>query len=184
MERLMAIFELDQAYGLDIVTFISHQAEFEPYLRYVSLTKQAENVTQFTGDVRESLRYYVCFAGVRTAYGQQLYEMVKVGDYSHLKSKLPTIQAIDALPPITTVAQIDALNIKGVGPGAKTFAKEALGDISNTVYPTDLIFRKGLAKIYGLATVPTVAAATNIVKTWTGPLYVGTMFAFQAANYA
>ncbi len=180
MERLELVFSLDPNYAADVVTFVGQNPVFYRFLSLLSLTSRA--VLPHFPTAKDALKYYVCFAGVRTAYGHQCWGQVQHHDYTHLKSKRVIIETIDTIPDITSSEMVDMISIKGVGPGAKTFVKEnVFGDRQHAIYPTDLTFRKGLAVIYELPKPPSVTEATRLCESWKGPKYVGSMFAFQCA---
>ena len=178
--RLAMIFDTSEEYGIDILSFVDNHPEFNRFLPIVSLTTGPTDLSFKSS--KEALKYYVCFAGVNTRYGEVLWNKVQQGDYSTLKSKLNTITAIDQLD---ENASIDSIDIKGVGPGCKTFAKQhVLNDYKNATYESDRIFRKGIQIIYNLDHFPTIREVKSITSTWEKDLkYIGTMFSFQAVHY-
>lgn len=180
-DRLKHILSIDRKYGNDIIEFLTQNPIFVDYLKVIPFSPRSS--TKHTS-VKDAIKYYVCHAGVRNDYGDRLFSEVKRGCYDNLKSKLATILEIDKLPDIKSSADVDSIQIKGVGPGCKTYIKHNLfNDFENATYETDLIFRKGLSKIYKLPGVCTVTEAKRITKTWTGPKYVGTVLCFQAHHY-
>ncbi len=163
--RLIAIGDLNPIYASDILTFIELNPVFEKYLPIASITPKALIDFPEPNAKKDCLKYYVCFAGVRNDYGNKCWNDVQKGDYSQLKKKRGTIEAIDKLSDDFSVE--DARSISGIGDGAITFLKQmVLNDFSDCVYPTDISFRKGLKKIYSLDHVPNVQEAKKIVSTW------------------
>ena len=182
MDRLQYIANTNPQYAEDIQQFLIYNPEFGYMLPYVSLTHRAPHPRNVES-AKDCLKYYVCNAGVRADYGEQLAQDVLKGDYSRLGSKLSTIKAIDGMEQPIVSADIDKINIKGIGPGCKTFVKQMYFNDNNDVsYCTDITFRKGLAKIYKRELV-SVKEAERLVSGWQGQKYVGSMFVAQAYSY-
>lgn len=185
MDRLLYIRSINPTYADDIEDFLMKNDEFCKLLPLVALSCVPTHVGEFTS-AKECLKYYVYCSGVRADYGEKLYEEVKNNNYANLKSKLKIIQEIDAINEPNTPSDIDNLIIKGVGDGCKIFVKQMyFNDNSDGVYPTDRVFRKGLAKIYNKTEV-SVDEAKQIIALWKisgAKTYIGGMFTSQAASY-
>lgn len=190
MDRLEYIFKKDPEWALQraepgsaIAEFLCENPEFKSYLKYVALTRKAE-IPKELKTIKDMLKYYVSFAGVNANYGSKVYQLAMKGEYSTLTEKKRLIlQEIDQLPEITTMEAFEKINIKGVGEGAKSFVQQHYFNDVNMSYPTDRIFQKGLAKIYGRESI-TISQAKTLISQWKGQKSVGSMFCFQVANYA
>lgn len=183
MDRLSFILKINPSWGLAIQEFVMLNPEFGPFLKYAAL-KGTADVPEELKTIRDMLLYYVSFAGVNTSYGQKAWQWVKTGQLDKLTPKKRSIiENILALPTITTIKEFDKIDIKGVGEGAQTFVRQFYFNDTNIIYPTDRIFQKGMCLIYHLDKV-SVGEAKHLANQWKGQKSVGSMFCFQAANYA
>ncbi len=183
MDRLEYIFKKNAEWGSAIVEFLCENPQFKPYLKYVALNRKADIPRELI-TVKDMLKYYVAFAGVNANYGVKIYPKVMKCDYTDITEKKRLIfQEIDKLEEVTTAEAFEKVSIKGVGEGAKAFIHQHYFNDVNQTYPTDRIFQKGLAKIYGLKSV-TVSEAKSLSNQWKGQKSVGSMFCYQVANYA
>ena len=182
MDRLELILGSSPQWGAAIVDFLINNPEFRPYLKYVAIDEKVE-IPSSVVSIKDMLLYYACCAGVNANYGIQAYEWVCQGLLDKLTTKKrATIDLINQLPTITTKEEFEHIKIKGVGDGAMTFVRQNYFNDKDIIYPTDRIFQRGIAMIYGLDTV-TVASARDKANLWKGQKSVGSMFCFQVANY-
>lgn len=182
MDRLELIFQLNPQWGSAIAEFVAENPEFSPHLKYASLTTKPKLPSSLV-TIKDLLRYYACFSGVNPSYGKQVFEWVKNNQLDKLTAKKrQIIEEIDKLADIETKEELEEVKIKGIGEGTRTFVLEHYFNDTNIIYPTDRVFQRGLAMIYGLDKV-TVANAKTIANAWKGQKSVGSMFCFQVANY-
>lgn len=191
-ERLEWIKRMNPGYAKDIEEFLRLNPIFEKVFKYVALSPEPE-IPMELGTIEQFLIYYVCHSGVCTDYGTKLWTSINEGKDGVVppEMKIPagkqsTITAIKELcskkASPWTISDIEKLEIKGVGPGAKAFVKQGYFHSKDVVMPTDRVFQKGMKKIYGLDTL-TVSKATSLANKWKGHKYIGNMFCFQAAHY-
>jgi hypothetical protein len=194
-ERLELIALTNPDYYADIVTFITENPEFIPFLPIVALSPRGKSTSNpeimamlKEKGIKTGLIFYACMAGVRVAYGEKIFLHVMRGEMEKLTEKKRKI-ITDIIEQVNedelkSVQDIDEKlkGIKGVGDGARTFLKDVYFFDENIVYPTDRIFQKGLKRIYKLEKLG-VAGAKKICNGWKGKKYIGTMFTWQAATY-
>lgn len=131
-----------------------------------------------SGDVKTFLKFYALEAGVRATYAHARWEEVKNGDLSKLTEKKRTImEAIDKLPPITTLEQLNQVTIKGVGVGCKSAAAMKFFGATNVSCYTDRGILTGLEHVYGGKM--TVSRAKKITEGWKGRRDVGDAWTFK-----
>ena len=183
MDRLFIISQINPSWGASIKEFVKLNPEFQPCLPYVALNRVAD-IPKELKTIKDMLIYYASFAGVNTNYGQKAWEWAKTNQLEKLTAKKRLIiEDVLKLPNITTFAEFEKINIKGVGEGAHTFIRQHYFHHTDIIYPTDRVFQKGLCRIYQLDKV-TVSQAKNLCNQWKGEKSVGSMFCFQIANYA
>lgn len=185
MDRLTFIAQFDPLWALMIRDFVDLNPIFKKYLELAPSTrKPLLNLKWRTPN--DILRWYVCHTGVRNSYGDELYKYVETGgrEESKLKKKTTTINDIDELDKITCIEDVENINIKGVGIGAKNFIKRYVYDDFGVVDYTDRIFLKGICKLYDKEKL-TPTQAKKISDEWKGNFKgIGSAFCFQIAHYA
>lgn len=183
-DRLAYIMMTNREYGMKIVEFIELNPLFKKYMGIVALDSKMVMPASIK-TVKDTLLYYVSFAGVRADYGAKVWKYVRNSQYDKLTEKKRTVvMEILKLPEITTTEQFNSLpKIKGIGEGAISFVNQHFFHLADVTYPTDRTFQSGLEKIYSLDKM-TVTQAKRIINEWKGSKSIGNMFCFQVANYA
>lgn len=193
-DRLALIRLTNPSWAAEIVAFLEAQPRFRRYLPVAALSPQAlmPVADGYGRGINQALVCYVCFAGVRTAYGQKVWERVRgktgdeiaaMGDLA--PGKRETLARVARLPPIRQRADVDTLQCKGVGVGAKAHLLEHYFNDNQVVSNSDLDIRKGITEIYGLDHLATPTQVTKLAATWPKGLnHVGTMFCCAACHYS
>lgn len=183
--RLDAAFSINPEWASQISYFVSENPEFLPFLKYASFTPRSE-IPEELKTIKDMLLYYVSFSGVRSSYGNQIYEWVKQRKLDKIgEKKRETIEKIIEHNEIATRKEFNdfaAKKIKGVGIGAITFVLEHFFHDEDITYPTNRTFQKGLSKIYNRSPL-TVTQCKKIISTWKGNKTVGSSFCYQVAHY-
>lgn len=183
LTRLEMTFLVNPEWAAQVSAFVADNPVFLPFVKYTSWTPRA-NIPDDLKTVKDMLLYYASHAGVKADYGGKVFDWVREGQLDKLTAKKrETIDRILELDEIVSREQFDKVVIKGIGEGARCFVLEHYFNDVNIAYPSDRVFQRGLAKIYGLPKNPTVSQCKNIIKQWKGNLSVGSSFCFQAAHY-
>lgn len=199
MDRLTLILSVNPTWGEKILNFIDTNPEFSPYLHLASLTAKPVGFGKNPGEeipddspitINEYLLYYVAHAGVHAQYGKNLWLKVRgksadeiLEDNSITSNKKSVLISIKNLEQISDYREIDLLEIKGVGSGAKRFIKLMFSPSLEIIDSTDLYFKKGFQIIYSMSKRPTEKQIQDKAINWGKYKIVGTMFCNQVASY-
>lgn len=194
--RLLYISLYDPVWCEKIQEFAALNPEFIPFLHLAPGSNGDGRATLYQtspsdvakggrGGIKEYLKWYALQAGVRAAYGYQMWEQkgVREGDYSKLTEKKRTImQAIDALPEITTEEQLRAVDVKGVGVGGINSALTKFFGREDAVAYSDRAIGLALKKIWNMELTPT--KVKKLAEAWKGTKTVGEAWCFCIFRYA
>jgi hypothetical protein len=200
MERVQFISQHNPLWAVQILEFCETHPEFKPYLKFASITKRPVGFGKNPGEPRpppetpktvlEFLKYHVCGAGVRRDYGQALWRKIKgktpeqiQSDPSITEKKKSILVPLSKLKSDLKIQQVDSIDIKGVGIGAKKFAKSMFTEYDDYIDATDSAFRIGVAMVYGLEKRASPKQIREITQNWTKNAAVGTMICNQIYSY-
>lgn len=94
--KISLLYEINPMFATEIMDFLEKNPEFNEY-SYLIPTKQYFDYSSITkpDTILEHVLYHIAFAGVRTSYGQQQFELIirilRNDGYSHILNN-PKIQ--------------------------------------------------------------------------------------------
>jgi hypothetical protein len=192
--RLSYIAETNPEWFSYIMDFVERNPIFSPYLYMVALEPKNQKHKFFPETIKKAVLYYICFAGVRSDFGQKLWLHVK--DLSTKEEVLAStiispkkkeyLEAAIQLPDTLSLDELKRIKIKGIGVSGIAFITKNFSDTIETelVEYTDIGILGGIQKIYKLDHRPTPNEALAIINTWGNNKSVGNMFCNQAYHYA
>lgn len=192
-QRLNTIFAINPDWASMIVSFVTDQPEFKPYLFLASLTDRPALPPGGPTTIKEGVLYYICCTGVAFAYALKIWQTVKT---LKTQAQVDTCAALSAskkkylrtaieLPDDLSLEYVKSTKIAGIGPGGVSFLVQMFDahfDQENFQH-TDSCVQKGLQKIYNLPKQPTAAEAKAISEKWKKFRAVGQMFCTQVKKY-
>lgn len=192
--RLNYIAETNPEWFSYIMDFVESNNEFLPYLYMAAIQPTNQKHEFFPTTVKQAILYYICYAGVRSEFGQKLWLIVKdlttkeqvlASTVISPKKKEYLSQAIQIKDDFS-IDQLKTTKIAGIGVSGiafihKNFSSEIASDL---VEYTDIGVLGGLQKIYKLASRPSPKEALEIISKWKGKKSVGNMFCTQVYHYA
>jgi len=194
VHRLNYIANTNPEWFSHIMDFLENNNEFLPYSHLVALEPTNAKHEHFPTTIKQAILYYICFAGVRSEFGQKLWltvrdmatkEQVLFSTVISAKKKEYLSKAIQIQDDFTLEmlknTKIAGIGVSGIAFIHKNFSGEAASDL---VEYTDIGILSGLQKVYKLATRPTPKEALAIVNKWKGKKSVGNMFCSQVYHYA
>ena len=198
-DRLQFIANHDPIWAVKIREFFDDHPEFTEYIEIAPLTIRPVGFGKNIGEpstpnmpttINEFLAYHVCGAGVRRTYGYELWLKIQgkspedvLANPTITQRKKDYLVPLTRLPLITSVEEIDKIEIKGVGIGAKKFARSMFSEYDDYIDATDLAFKVGIAIVYNLPRRATVKQIRDITKSWTKNAVVGTAMCNQIFHY-
>ena len=199
-ERLQFIANHDPIWAVKISEFFDRHPEFAEYVEIAPLTVRPVGFGRNRGEqpanpnmpktINEFLQYHVCEAGVRREYGYELWLKTRgkspeevLANPTITQRKKDYLVPLMRLPPITSVEEIDKINIKGVGIGAKKFARSMFSEYDDYIDATDLAFKIGIAIVYNLPRRASPKQIRELTKSWTLNAVVGTAMCNQIFHY-
>jgi len=197
-EHIELILSFDNEWASDIVEFIRDHPEFRPYIPLASITPKPfghgkERGTMAAIDppqedsILEYLLYYITHTAAYTNYANSLWHHVKGKTKEEIQAdqyisdvKKSILLKVLEHQPYNSWEDVYALDIKGLGQGAKRFIRATFSDYIDA---TDPALQVGLQQIYTLGVPPTTEETKEIVKKWSCYPRVGAMFAYQVYHH-
>ena len=194
---LSYLYENEPEYAVAINEFVEQNPQFKPYL-YLIPKNYKPPVPKEVTSVKHCIIYYICNTGVRASFSQKLFKNIFNSHYTLKndiektlifvnKSKKESIKQALLLPEDFSIESFKQNKIQGIGVSGFCFLLSSFSpfyEIKNLTSYTDIVFCKGLQKIYNLSKRPSSSEAKKIVDTWkTEHKFIGNLLCFQVFHY-